>query len=407
MPRIEPDSGYEDPSAENESDAISPLLEGGRQVFISSSDWTTETILSQLRKGNIDLNPRFQRRGAWDRARQSRFIESIILNMPIPQIVLAESVTRSSRFLVLDGKQRLLTIRQFCADVNLEDDEGFEVLQLKDLKLLETLNNQSYTSLAADTDHTPAIDAFDNHTVRTVVIRNWPDADYLHRVFLRLNTGSVSLSPQELRQAFKPGPFMDRLDELAVGSVALQNALGIQKPDFRMRDNEILLRHLAFAFRVTYYRGNLKQFLDDASEFFNSNWPEYEPKVNREAQACEDAICVTQEIFGQHDSFSTYDERGFQGLFNRAVFDIMTYYFRDADLSSGALDAKQAVKQAFIDLSTSSFQFQQSLTATTKSINATALRFVAWAKALGEAIGLEVDAPENFVARLRGDAKKK
>jgi hypothetical protein len=59
------------------------------KIIVAGTDWTTATILDQLVRENIQLNPRFQRRDAWDIIRKSRFIESIFLGFPIPQIVLA------------------------------------------------------------------------------------------------------------------------------------------------------------------------------------------------------------------------------------------------------------------------------------------------------------------------------
>jgi hypothetical protein len=59
-------------------------------AVLYSTDWTVETIISQLTKGNIELNPRFQRRDAWTMKGKGRFIESVILGLPIPQLVLAE-----------------------------------------------------------------------------------------------------------------------------------------------------------------------------------------------------------------------------------------------------------------------------------------------------------------------------
>ncbi len=77
---------------------------------VSGNDWTTETIINQINKGNIQLDPDFQRREAWDNKRKSKFIESLIIGLPIPQIVLAESRDRRGSYIVLDGKQRLLSI---------------------------------------------------------------------------------------------------------------------------------------------------------------------------------------------------------------------------------------------------------------------------------------------------------
>ncbi|WHQ68693.1 DUF262 domain-containing protein [Methylorubrum extorquens] len=60
------------------------------EAVLYSSDWTVETVISQMTNSNIEMNPRFQRRDAWSPGGKSRFIESIILGFPIPQIVLAE-----------------------------------------------------------------------------------------------------------------------------------------------------------------------------------------------------------------------------------------------------------------------------------------------------------------------------
>lgn len=59
------------------------------KIIVAGTDWTTATILDQMVRENIQLNPRFQRRDAWDIIRKSRFIESIFLGFPIPEIVLA------------------------------------------------------------------------------------------------------------------------------------------------------------------------------------------------------------------------------------------------------------------------------------------------------------------------------
>jgi len=96
------------------------------------TDWTTETIVNQLRRGNINLNPRFQRRNAWDALRKSLFVESLILGLPVPQIILAEEKGKKGSFVVIDGKQRLLTLRQFSARPEGDDFEQLRLTGLSD-----------------------------------------------------------------------------------------------------------------------------------------------------------------------------------------------------------------------------------------------------------------------------------
>src|SRR5688500_3142614 len=98
----------EEPDAETEDD-LQLSKHSVSEAVVTSTDWTTETILSQLARGNIFLTPNFQRRDAWTDARKSRFIESLFLALPIPQLVLAERKEKRGSYIVIDGKQRLLS----------------------------------------------------------------------------------------------------------------------------------------------------------------------------------------------------------------------------------------------------------------------------------------------------------
>ena len=78
-----------------------------------STDWTVETIFNSFQRGSFQLSPKFQRRDAWSGLQKSRFIESLVYGLPVPQIVLAESKESRNKFIVLDGKQRLITLSIF------------------------------------------------------------------------------------------------------------------------------------------------------------------------------------------------------------------------------------------------------------------------------------------------------
>ncbi len=75
---------------ESEEDILAFDKDSLSDAVLWGTDWTTETVISQLKKKNIELSPSFQRRDAWGEDRKSGFIESIILGLPIPQIILAE-----------------------------------------------------------------------------------------------------------------------------------------------------------------------------------------------------------------------------------------------------------------------------------------------------------------------------
>ncbi|WP_197730355.1 MULTISPECIES: DUF262 domain-containing protein [Rhizobium] len=357
-----------------------------------STDWTTETIISQLRRGNIDLNPRFQRRSAWTDKRKSLFIESLIYGVPIPQIILAEDKKKKGRFVVIDGKQRLLAIRQFAA----EPKDDFDMLVLKGLEpsngKKSIFEGKTYTDMRSDIDLKQYVDSFDNQTIRTVVIRNWKDEEYLYSVFLRINQNSVSLSPQELRQAIDPGEFSEFVDENSGTSDPLRAALGLKTPDFRMRDAELLLRYYAYRNFAHDYRGNLKKFLDSTHNYFNRHWSNEKTKVVRQLDEFNQALITVRDIFGERDYLRKWNGTTFEPRINRAVFDIMMFYFSDPDVAAKGIANREKVVEAFVNLCQLG-DFLSSLESTTKSLDANRTRFSMWADALNRELGTDLKSP--------------
>ncbi|CAM5586467.1 DUF262 domain-containing protein [Streptomyces griseorubiginosus] len=389
----EPEWDDVDGEADDTTEPVSS--EDVTRAVVTDTDWTAETILSQLRRGNIQLNPRFQRRDAWTKPRKSRFIESLILGLPIPQIVLAEDKNKRGKFIVLDGKQRLLALRQFAAGSSFavsDGSEDFKGFSLTGLEVREDLKLVTLNKMEKSDEHLDDLNAFLNETIRTVVVRRWPNEDFLNLVFLRLNTGSVKLSPQELRQALHPGPFTDYLDDVATSSKWLRSALRNEKPDFRMRDVEVLLRYFAFQYLLEDYTGNLKKFLDDTVNYLNDSWEAHEGEIREVGVAFDRAIETTFEIFGENSFYRWSGER-YEGRFNRAVFDIMTYYFTDESVAETAVDRKDAVEGTFQALCETNPRFVESIQTTTKTTSATHRRLSLWGKELSEALEMDIDIP--------------
>lgn len=371
------------------------------QAVVTGTDWTVETLLSQMRRGNFDLSPKFQRRDAWDPLRKSRFIESLILQLPVPQIVLAEKKNAKGQYIVLDGKQRLLALRQFAAGSSMDpNDSDFRTLKLTGLDMRPDLTKKNLADLEDSAEFLDDLNSFLNQTVRTVVVRSWPNDDFLNLVFLRLNTGSVGLSPQELRQALAPGSFTDFVDEYASSSAPIQKALGLKSPDFRMRDVEVALRFFAFDFSLENYRGNLKKFLDETNVELNEGWDKHASRVRAAADSLDEAIDLTIAIFGEH-AFRTWTGQGYNRSFNRAIFDVMTYFFKDAKIRALAKDKPAELKNAFQRLSENDTEFANSIRTTTKTLQATQTRLLQWGSTLEECIGTPIPSLD-LIRSLRG-----
>lgn len=353
-----------------------------------STDWTAETILAQLNRSNIDLDPTFQRRSAWTDKKQSLFIESLILGLPIPQLILAEAPGKRGSFIVIDGKQRLLAIRRFGTS---DQDAGFPPLKLRGLKELNRLNNKTYANLQAELDLSDDRAAFENSSIRTIVIRNWQNEEYLYEVFLRINTGSVQLSPQELRQALHPGPFSRFVGEASADSEELRQALSLKAPDFRMRDAEILLRYLAYQNFIDLYNGNLKFFLDETTRRLNADWDRMQHTLVMQVSEMNNALRFTQNVFTAQHYLRKWNGQDFESKKNRAVFDIMLHYFSRADVRAALATQQPELKQAFIDLCNDD-AFRSSLETTTKSMEANRVRFNRWGDAVSLLSRINLDA---------------
>jgi hypothetical protein len=392
---IPEEANAEGEESEEDLGSVDPSLLG--KAVVTGTDWTADTILNQLKKGNITLDPVFQRRDAWTERRKSKFIESIILGLPIPQLVLAESPNAKGTFIVIDGKQRLLSLQQF-AGVNLE--RGRAPLTLKGLLVRTELNGQTYADLESQSEFRRYLTAFENQSIRTVVVRNWQNDKVLYLIFHRLNTTSVPLSPQELRQALHPGNFLRFAAEYSESSPGLRKALNLTKPDFRMRDVELLVRYYAYQNFITEYSGNLKDFLDTTCKRLNQRWSKHQSRIEAQANQFERAISATVKVFGKESSFRKWDGQRFERRFNRAVFDIMVYYFSKKDIRTKALGSKRKVRSAFQALCTDRPEFIKSVETTTKSLQATWIRFSRWGRALRK-LGFSVDIP-----RLRHRSSK-
>ncbi len=364
---------------------------------IAGKDWTVETLVSQMRKGRIDLSPSFQRRNAWLNNRKSKLIESILLGFPIPQIVLAEQRGKPGYYFVLDGKQRLLAMRQFFADPTNPQDDGFDTLTIGNLEVLTELNHFHAASL--ERKHPEYLAALENHTIRTVVLGQWNSERLLLSLFLRLNTGSVQLSPQELRQALIPGQFISWLDKTSGELKSLKTLLGNTHPDRRMVDAELLLRHLSFSTSPIPYRGNLKQFLDDTSRIYNEGWTDLEADAHDALYQFDAALTAAVRLFGINVACRKWSGTKYERALNRAVFDVQIFSLSLPHVREQIEGCEHDVLGAYRRTCVENEAFLRSITTTTKTADAFTTRHRQWAKILHDECDIDYPLP----ASLRRD----
>ena len=351
------------------------------QAVIWGTDWTTETINTQMVKGNIDLNPKFQRRDAWNNNEKSCLIESLMLGIPVPPIILAESKSKRNTYIVIDGKQRLLSIRRFYAEKQMHESdktEEFKPLKLSGLTVLKDLNGKLKNQI--DNDY---ITDLENQAIRTVIIKNWPDEEFLYTVFLRLNTGSKKLSPQELRQALKPGDFLSYLDDATAASSTMRKMLRTKIADPRMRDIELALRFYAFKYFVESFNGNLKEFLDYTCEQLNRRWNEESEVFKKDFLALESAIEFSYYLMEDESPFSRYSDDNSSNRFNRSIYELFTFYFSIEEIRKSIECKKTEFILKFKELNNNP-EFISAVSDTTKSPFKVVSRFSLFADVLKE-----------------------
>ncbi|MBF0568522.1 MAG: DUF262 domain-containing protein [Nitrospirae bacterium] len=389
---------------ENQDDVkLRDVFENAKAV-LWATDWTVDTILTQIKRGNIDMNPKFQRRDAWDQNRKSRFIESLILGLPVPQIILAEKKEKNKRtsYIVIDGKQRLLTLMQFClttqdltgtGELKKGEFDPIKPLKLKNIDIKE-LDGLTYSELTSKPELYGYRDDFDNQAIRTTIIRSWPNEDFLYRVFYRLNTGSLPLSPQELRQALHPGRFLDYIDEFTNNSETFKSLFNSKNQDRRMRDIELSIRFVAFNKHfLIHYKNNLKEHLNYVCEDLNKNWDTSENKIINQLKELENAINFTNDIFGKDRAFKSI---GNPTRLNKAIYDIMVFYFSKDDIRKyiNKCKAEQAIVNEFDRLCIEDKDFIEYIELSTKNTRSIVERISRWGTALSKILNIPLDIPQ-------------
>lgn len=375
------DEDVENFDATEESIDFQLTSESFGELVIAPADWTIGSLYSQI--GNqIELDPAFQRRNVWSRAAKSKFIESLFLGIPIPQILLSARSGHKNSFLVLDGKQRLLTLKEF-----LENE-----FQLKGLRVLGELEGKRWNDISIDPEWA---DRLLNETQRTAVIRNWPSEKILYEIFYRLNSGSVKLSPMELRMSLHPGEFLKFIIKWTETIGPLHELLSKKEPDARMNDVELAVRYLGFGMPELEYTGDLKKFLDDTCIELNrkfSTGADTRKLVEAKLDQMSKGIDAGLSILGKQKFCKKYVHGEFENRFNRAVFDVQVAALSNGEVRKLAGQQVDKFEHAFVHAS-SKPEFIKAVETTTKTAEATKARFQIFFDAIKQYLGVEIRVP--------------
>jgi hypothetical protein len=253
--KLENNESVENEAIEDETEQDESVPYVSYDVTSYGSDPDVEGLVRRIKRGDI-LIPPFQRDYVWRQPEASRFIESLLLGLPVPGIFFATE-PETNKLLVIDGQQRLKSLLFFYDGYfnPRPDDKRRRVFNL--VKVQERFEGKTYTDL----DERDRIRLDNSILHATIVKQTSPPSDdtSLYHIFQRLNSGGRRLVAQEMRVALYHGPLMDRIRHLNEYS---SWRLIYGQPNSRLKDQELILRFFALYSEQEHYNRPMEEFLN-------------------------------------------------------------------------------------------------------------------------------------------------
>ncbi|MFZ5560737.1 MAG: DUF262 domain-containing protein [Pseudomonadota bacterium] len=253
-------------------------------LVVQQSDFSLSAISEMVTAGSIDIEPKYQRRHRWLDGRQSSLIESFILNVPVPPVYLSED--EYGEYSVIDGKQRITSIKRFICNE----------LVLEGLNRLSELNGKRFDDLPVQIKNALSVRPY----IRVITLLKQSNPQLKYEVFLRLNTGGESLTPQEIRNVAYSGSLNALLLELSE-NVVVREKLKISSESSnayrKMEDVELVLRYFTLL-QGWQSIGNV--LADEMNNYMEKNRDASEAEINSLRQAFMGSINRCVSIFGVH-----------------------------------------------------------------------------------------------------------
>lgn len=275
---------------------------------------TPHSIFELMRKyddGRLIIDPDFQRNLVWKLAQKSKFVESVILNFPLPPFYVNE--TREGKYIIVDGLQRTTTLHEFLHDK----------FELEGLEALPHLNGNNFSALkkmfgAYQTK-------IEDKKVTLYVLRPSVPVEVIYDLFNRINTGGTQLERQEVRNCIFLGNATELLKELSESDY-FRRAIDHGISPKRMKDREAVLRYLSFKLfdYEQKYKDHMSNFVEQAMREINKMSKEQISPLKADFQR---VMQLTYEFFGNRNFRLPSKEKKTRGRINIAVLESIGYFF--------------------------------------------------------------------------------
>lgn len=350
---------------ECENEEIVPIPKEKRHLRTQSYDKSVNDLVGMMRDGRIILTPEYQRNYVWDNKKASLLIESILLNIPIPVIYAAREPNENLSWNIVDGLQRLNALKRFY-------NNEFSLIGLE---ILSELNGKKYNSL-----NTKTKSYLDDANLRIVLLFEDSHPDIKYDIFMRLNTGSVKLKPQELRNCLYRGSFNESLKEM-VRDPKILNIMNLKEPHKRMDDVELILRYIAISENfdkeknlLSNYNGVMKSFLND---YMHNNQNMSKEKIDNIKKKVITTVKKVFSIFGRK-AFRRIDENSSNSTrINLSLMDVIMISFEDYS-EEELIKNKDKIISLYKSITTNDESFISLITTGTSSKNSIESRIKKW-----------------------------
>lgn len=320
-----------------------------RKIVWQAKDFSIREFAMMVADNELILQPEYQRNFVASPAIASRLVESVLMDVPIPVIYLAQE--RDGTFSVIDGQQRLTSFISF---VNGKYPSGDE-FRLTGLTVLPDLNRLAFAQLPKDLQT-----KFRTATIHSIIIKRESNEDIKFEIFERLNTGSTKLNEDEIRNTVYRGEYIKLLAELA--QEPLFHDL-IRKDNFRNRMvyRGMILRFLAVSEKsYLNYKSSMKQFCNKELRDNQHLTPAKAKEYRQRFQHCLDLV---KTVFGEK-AFRRYipgtadsPGRWSDGQINMALFDLQMNGFVNYSKNE-VLSKADHIREALLDLMNNDEEFQ-------------------------------------------------
>jgi hypothetical protein len=295
-------SDYQDVDLDEDESIIQPF--DPELIRVETRPMTIDLLLQRIKYEELDLAPDFQRKGGiWNQLTKSRLIESILIRIPLPAFYM--DATNEDKWVVIDGLQRLTTLKSYVID---------QSLKLSNLEFMTQLEGKIFNDLPRNLQR-----RIIETQITVYLIEKGTPIAVKFNIFKRINTGGLPLSLQEIRHALNQGKSTKLLEKLAESKEFRKVVYGSVNGK-RMLDREFVLRFLAFVispysdYKATEFDGFLSEVMTTINQMSELEIDDLEIKFKSAMQAAD-------KIFGNDAFRKRYHVDAKRKPVNKALFE--------------------------------------------------------------------------------------